>query len=98
MYDLQITFSDNAIWFIDVKAYRNPHNLKYHILNSGGFPPGRYERGYYAIPKQYVPAGSDYLQIVRSALNNLPKDHNVDCLSIDSLKKEIIEKERCVRV
>ena len=89
-YDVEIQFSDGEVWEIDAKAYRNPIALRTKIQNDNGFPDGEYARGYFVIPGEYVVNQRQYTTIINSVLKN---QKNVKCVTINSLKRAITEKE-----
>lgn len=89
-YDVEIQFTDGAIWEMDAKAYRNPIALRTKILNDGGFPKGDYERGYYVIPDEYTKPQKNYTAIINRALKD---QKNVTCVTWKALKREINKRE-----
>ena len=88
-YDLEIRFPDGDVWEIDVKAYHSPWLLKRYFENKGGFPTGKYQRGFVVIPDNLTRHESKYTDIVDEALE---KQENVCCLKMRTLKMEIKRK------
>ena len=89
-YDVEIQFSDGEIWEIDAKAYRNPIALRTKIQNDNGFPEGEYARGYFVIPSECTVNQRNYTAIINRVLKN---QKNVKCVTLKSLKTEILRKE-----
>ena len=89
-YDVEIQFSDGEIWEIDAKAYRNPIALRTKIQNDNGFPEGEYAKGYFVIPSEYTVNQRNYTSIINRVLKN---QKNVKCVTLKSLKTEILRKE-----
>lgn len=93
-YDVEIQFGDGKIWEIDAKSYRNPIALRTKIQKDSGFPTGEYEKGYFVIPSEYTMNQPSYTKIINSAL---AAQTNVECVTLNSLKKIISIKERTCR-
>lgn len=91
-YDVGIEFSDGTIWEIDAKAYRNPLGLRKKIQDDNGFPKGEYERGYFVIPDEYTRGQRQYTRIINEALQVLPDQDKVKCVTLTKLKREITRK------
>lgn len=89
-YDVEIQFSDGEVWEIDAKAYRNPIALRTKIQNDNGFPKGEYARGYFVIPGEYTVNQRNYTAIINRVLEN---QKNIKCVTLKSLKTEIVRKE-----
>lgn len=90
-YDIGITFSNGDIWAIDAKAIREPQFLKENIIRDGGFPDGKYKRGFYVIPDAYADERTDYLDIINCQLESMG-NRNICCIRLRDLKKKIRER------
>lgn len=64
-YDLHLKFSDDAVWAIDVKDYRNPYKLAKKLPPIYGEGSLKYEIGFYVIPEARTRQYTNYIQIVR---------------------------------
>ena len=89
-YDVEICFSDGEIWEVDAKAYRNPLALRAKIQKDDGFPDGDYTKGFFVIPNEYTVNQRNYTRIINLALEH---QKNVKCVTLKSLKSEIVRKE-----
>lgn len=79
-YDLKLTFSDNAVWGIDVKDYRSPYLLSRKLPGIYGEGNLAYTEGFYVVPERRLRGHSEYLKIVREKVK-LP-DHT--CILSDA--------------
>lgn len=72
-YDLKLTFSDDAVWGTDVKAYCSPYLLRQKLPGIYGEGNLAYTKGFYVVPERRLRGHSEYLKIVREKVK-LP-DH-----------------------
>lgn len=95
-YDLHLRFSDDTVWAVDVKDYRNPYQLASKLSSLYGEGSLKYAKGFYVVPDSRVQQCSNYLQIVREQAK-LPASirimHDIQFEScvvakIESLKRE----------
>ena len=71
-YDLQLRFSDDAVWAIDIKDVRDPYKLAKNLQPLYSEGSLRYDESFYAISDRCIQNHPDYLEIARKAANNLP--------------------------
>ncbi|GER88982.1 hypothetical protein KDW_31440 [Dictyobacter vulcani] len=90
-YDLQIFFSDDSVWAVDVKDWKFPHLLASHLTPLDDRGNLQWQRSFYAIPDQRIQEYHGYLDI----LQNAAAGNNFSVLSINDLIEEIHKyKER----
>lgn len=96
-YDLQIRFQDEEVWAVDVKDYKNPHQLGQKIAVDSLYDAEkvlRWQRGYYIVPfyrtNQYA-TYDDYLQKVVQAADSQLQD-NVAILDEAGFMQAVEEK------
>ena len=71
-YDLQLRFSDDAVWAIDIKDVRDPYKLAKNLQPLYSEGSLRYDESFYVISDRCIQNHPDYLEIARKAANNLP--------------------------
>ncbi|MDJ1177249.1 hypothetical protein PJF56_00055 [Roseofilum sp. BLCC_M91] len=90
-YDMQLRFSDNSVWAVDVKDYRNPHRLGKKLTTIQGITEDlRYTEAFYVFPSRRLKWRENYIQIVRDRATNLSQETHL--LSIPSFQERIEEK------
>lgn len=92
-YDLKITFDNNEIWAIDVKAYSNANCLRNQIVKDGGFPKGNYTKGYIVVPTEkamYLGSTKEYTNVVQRYFKIYQP--YIQCITTDTLKRRITAK------
>ena len=68
-YDLQLRFSDDTVWAVDVKDYPNPWNLKDELKPLYGAGALRYDEGLYVVPQAYLRQKPEYLIQAQSGID-----------------------------
>lgn len=71
-YDLQLRFSDDAIWAIDIKDVRDPYKLAKHLQPLYSEGSLRYDESFYVISDRCIQNYPEYLEVARKAAKNLP--------------------------
>ncbi len=71
-YDLQLRFSDDAVWAIDIKDVRDPYKLAKNLQPLYSEGSLRYDESFYVISDRCIQNHPDYLEIARKAAKNLP--------------------------
>lgn len=71
-YDLQLCFSDNAVWAIDFKDVRDPYKLAKNLKPLYSEGSLHYDESFYVISDRCIANYPDYLQIARKEARNLP--------------------------
>lgn len=89
-YDLQLRFSDDAVWAIDVKDVRDPYKLAKNLQPLYSEGSLRYEQGFYVISDRCIKNQPDYLQVARKAARYLPNETHL--LSKKDFRTEVINK------
>ena len=64
-YDLQLRFSDDSVWAVDVKDYRSPYALARSLTTIYGEGSLRYDKSFYVIPQHRLRQRKDYIDILR---------------------------------
>ncbi|MEG4250285.1 restriction endonuclease-related protein [Microcoleus sp. Pol10D4] len=70
-YDLQLRFSDGAVWAIDIKDVRDPYKLAKKIEPLYGEGSLRYNESFYVISDRCMANYPDYLEILRKESKQL---------------------------
>ena len=89
-YDLQLRFSDDSVWAIDVKDYRSPYALARNITGIYGEGSLRYDKSFYVIPQHRLRNRKDYIDILREEAKQLPK--SVQIISEIAFEELVIDK------
>jgi len=71
-YDLQLCFSDNVVWAIDIKDVRDPYKLAKNLQPLYSEGSLRYDESFYVISDRCIKNHPDYLEVARKAAKNLP--------------------------
>lgn len=71
-YDLQLRFSDNAVWAIDVKDVRDPYQLAKNLQPLYSEGNLHYDEGFYVISDRCIKNQPDYLEVARKEAKTLP--------------------------
>lgn len=64
-YDLQLRFSDGAVWAVDMKDHRAPYRLAPELTLLYREGDLRYDEGFYVIPIHRLKQREDYIEILR---------------------------------
>ena len=88
-YDLQLRFSDDSVWAIDIKDVRSPYKLAKKLVPLYAEGSLRYDESFYMISDRCLQNYPDYLEIARKEAK-LP--HTVHLLGDTVFKKRVITK------
>lgn len=72
-YDLQMRFSDGAVWAVDVKDYPNPYSLAPKLVPLYGEGGLRYDESFYIVPSHHLKRRGNYMEILREEAMSLPE-------------------------
>ena len=72
-YDIQLRFSDDAVWAIDFKDVRDPYRLAKDLKALYGEGSLRYDESFYVISDRCVANHLDYTKIAKEEAKSLPK-------------------------
>lgn len=95
-YDMQLRFSDNSVWAVDVKDQRNPDRLGEEIKKSNGkikelsYDNLSYTEGFYLFPSRRLKWRPNYIQSVRDRAKHL--SGNTHLLEIPSFEERVEQK------
>jgi len=89
-YDLQLRFSDDAVWAIDVKDVRDPYKLAKNLQPLYSEGSLRYDEGFYVISDRCIKNQPDYLKIARKEAKTLP--HTTHLLSDQDFRQRVSNK------
>ena len=90
-YDMQLRFSDESVWAVDVKDHRNPHKLGRDLTEIPA--PTKdlsYTESFYLFPSRRLEWRDNYIDIVRDRATNLPQETAL--LSIPSFEEHVERK------
>lgn len=73
-YDLQLRFSDDAVWAIDFKDVRDPNKLAKNLTRLYGEGSLHYDESFYVISDRCIHNHPDYLEIARNEAKKLPHE------------------------
>jgi hypothetical protein len=88
-YDLQLRFSNELVWAIDVKDYSDPYKLARKLVplyNEGSL---RHDEGFYVIPSHHLSRNENYIEVLREE-STLPK--SIHFLNDSNFEKRVIAK------
>lgn len=89
-YDLQLRFSDDAVWAIDVKDVRDPYRLSKNLQPLYSEGSLRYDEGFYVVSDRCIKNQPDYLEIARKEAKPLP--HTTHLLSAQNFRQRVSNK------
>lgn len=89
-YDLQLRFSDNAVWAIDVKDVRDPYKLAKNLQTLYSEGSLRYDEGFYVISDRCIKNQPDYLEVARKEAKTLPPTTHL--LSARNFRQKVSDK------
>jgi hypothetical protein len=89
-YDLQLRFSDNAVWAIDVKDVRDPYKLAKNLQPLYSEGSLRYDESFYIISDRCIKNQPDYLEVARKEAKTLPQTTHL--LSARNFRQKVSDK------
>ncbi len=89
-YDLQLRFSDDGVWAIDIKDVRDPYKLAKNLQPLYSEGSLRYDESFYVISDRCIQNHPDYLEIARKAAKNLPYETHL--ISDKVFRTKVINK------
>lgn len=89
-YDLQLRFSDDSGWAIDIKDVRDPYKLAKKLTELYGEGSLRYDESFYVISDRCIQKHPDYLEIARKEAKKLP--HTTHLVSDKVFRTRVVSK------
>lgn len=89
-YDLQLRFSDDAVWAIDVKDVRDPYRLAKNLQPLYSEGSLCYDEGFYVVSDRCIKNQPDYLEVARKEARTLP--HTTHLLSDRNFRQRVSDK------